>query len=667
MRSLFTTLRYGSLVIVFALFFGLPADGATTRTKSAEQAFQQAKSAFERQSSLKTVQRKHRDRWESVIVRLQGFANRYPDHDKTAEARYLTASAMDEVYRISRLATDARAAAEAYERLAKDHPRSSFAPAGVRRAAFLYLTPLREPVAAYRLFARLADQYPKTEQAREARTQMKKLAAYAPDEIEEAEESTVVVASRHEQSGAAETSQNGILNGIRFWSNPGYTRIVLDLSRETAYKAILLRADEHAGGTPRLYVDLQDTVPLGGLSESSIVNDGMLRQIRTGRPAPHCTRVVLDLLSLYVYKIFTLNDPYRIIIDINSDRTAQTAGTALSGGTIAAPPPPKPVAAQTLADAPPTLKSEVADHVVTNKPPPSQPVSPPPAVAGAALVAVGSAGASAMPKASSPAESNKAPQSPKSGDQIADILASAPAEPATKAMPGTPTTVRRIVVDAGHGGKDPGAVGPSGLFEKNVTLAMARLLAEEISKEPGWEAILTRDSDVFLPLEERTAIANKVGADLFLSIHANASPNSAAYGIETYYLNFSKNEKAAAVAARENGTSLQQLGALEQILFDLMAHSKIQESSRLASDIQSSLVDTMGRHYGEVKDLGVKQGPFYVLLGANMPSVLVETAFISNRSEEARLASRKYQKQAVQAIFEGIRSYAGNLKVVARQ
>jgi N-acetylmuramoyl-L-alanine amidase len=227
------------------------------------------------------------------------------------------------------------------------------------------------------------------------------------------------------------------------------------------------------------------------------------------------------------------------------------------------------------------------------------------------------------------------------------------------------TGLRRIVVDAGHGGKDPGAIGPSGLQEKDVTLALAKKLAKRLRETLGCEVVLTRDRDIFLPLEERTAIANKVGADLFISVHANAAPNRQAYGIETYYLNFSKNDKAAAVAARENGTSLKEVGDLELILFDLMANAKINESSRLAAEIQRALVGRLAGQFDEIRDLGVRQGPFYVLLGATMPSVLVETAFISHPREERRLASNAYHDQAAEAIAEAVKNYARAHKLIA--
>jgi len=252
-------------------------------------------------------------------------------------------------------------------------------------------------------------------------------------------------------------------------------------------------------------------------------------------------------------------------------------------------------------------------------------------------------------------------------DAIAKVLEQTPEEPQPQInLPqGSSNRLRRIVVDAGHGGKDPGAIGAGGTQEKDVTLALAKILAKRLKQEFGCQVVLTRDKDVFLALEERTALANRLGADLFISIHANASANRSVQGIETYYLNFSKNDKAAAVAARENGTSLKQVSDLEMILFDLMANSKINESSRLAAEIQNSLVSNLNRHYSQVKDHGVRQGPFYVLLGATMPSVLVETAFISNKTEEKRLASSKYQQRAADAIVAGVKKFAKASRMIA--
>lgn len=220
-----------------------------------------------------------------------------------------------------------------------------------------------------------------------------------------------------------------------------------------------------------------------------------------------------------------------------------------------------------------------------------------------------------------------------------------------------PGKIRRIVVDPGHGGKDPGAVGLNGLQEKDVVLAIGRMVARKLKEEVGIDAVMTRESDVFIELQERTAIANKVGADLFISIHANAALNRRASGIETYYLNLAKTEKAAQLAARENGTSLEKVSLLQAVLFDLMANYKLNDSAHLADEVQMALYKRMSGQDPATKNLGVKQGPFYVLVGATMPSILVESAFISNLEEEAKLRDPKFLEQTAEGIIDGVVSY----------
>ena len=225
-----------------------------------------------------------------------------------------------------------------------------------------------------------------------------------------------------------------------------------------------------------------------------------------------------------------------------------------------------------------------------------------------------------------------------------------------------PGKIRRIVVDPGHGGHDPGATGPDGSREKDVVLDIGLKLARKLKDELGIDVVMTRSTDVFIPLEERTAIANKVNADLFVSIHANASLNKSASGIETYYLNLAKTEKAARVAARENNTYLEKVSLLQAILFDLMANYKLNDSARLADEVQKSLCKKVTKQYPGTKNLGVKQGPFYVLVGATMPSILVETAFISNQNEVTRLKDPEFQDTTASGIIDGIKGYIANLK-----
>jgi N-acetylmuramoyl-L-alanine amidase len=221
-----------------------------------------------------------------------------------------------------------------------------------------------------------------------------------------------------------------------------------------------------------------------------------------------------------------------------------------------------------------------------------------------------------------------------------------------------------VVIDPGHGGKDPGAIGPSGVREKDIVLAIAVKLQAKIRQTLRLEAILTRDSDTFLPLEERTALANTQKADLFVSIHTNAHKNRRIHGVSTYILNVATDEEAARVAAFENSVSAKRISDLEKILNDLMLNSKINESSRLADAVQNGLIKILPDNYSRVKNLGVKQAPFYVLIGAQMPSIMVETSFITNKREEYRLKTAAYQDAIAEGILAGIRDYIKQIETV---
>ena len=221
--------------------------------------------------------------------------------------------------------------------------------------------------------------------------------------------------------------------------------------------------------------------------------------------------------------------------------------------------------------------------------------------------------------------------------------------------------VSRIVIDPGHGGQDPGAIS-GGTSEAQLVLDIALRLEELIKKDPLLDVVLTRRADVFVPLEERTAIANRAGADLFVSIHANASRNPDARGVETYFLNFASNPDAEAVAARENATSGKTMASLPEIVRAITLNNKLDESRDLAGQTQRALVRRLrGAHPG-LRDLGVKQAPFVVLIGATMPSVLVEASFLSNRAEGKLLRSPAYRQRIAESILDGLRRYRSTLK-----
>jgi len=217
--------------------------------------------------------------------------------------------------------------------------------------------------------------------------------------------------------------------------------------------------------------------------------------------------------------------------------------------------------------------------------------------------------------------------------------------------------VRKIVIDPGHGGKDPGA-SAFGLKEKDIVLSIAKKLAPILAAQTNAEVILTRDTDRFIPLEERTAIANTNEADLFISLHINAHPSPKVHGLETYYLNLSTNAEAMRVAAFENATSTHQMSDLQDILSDIMKNSKINESSRLAGFVHNSLSDGIEEVQQEkFKNLGVKQAPFYVLIGAEMPAILIEIAFITNPMDSGNLKSDEFLESIASDIVEGVQSY----------
>ncbi len=225
-------------------------------------------------------------------------------------------------------------------------------------------------------------------------------------------------------------------------------------------------------------------------------------------------------------------------------------------------------------------------------------------------------------------------------------------------------TVKKIVIDPGHGGKDPGCLFNGGIREKEIVLDLAKKLKVKIEKRLGCEVFLTRTTDIFMPLDERTAFANIKKADLFISLHVNAHKQGDVSGIETYFLNMATDKQAVLVAARENATSEKNISDLQSILNDLMLNTKITESSRLAYKVQSGMMDDIKKAYKGHKNLGVKQAPFYVLIGAEMPAILIETGFISNITERKRLLNDSYKEVLAEGIAGGIESYIKSIDQV---
>lgn len=248
-------------------------------------------------------------------------------------------------------------------------------------------------------------------------------------------------------------------------------------------------------------------------------------------------------------------------------------------------------------------------------------------------------------------------QGQEGGDRLASIEKNKPSAPPAKETKPAVSGIRKIVLDPGHGGKDPGAIGVDGIAEKDIVLTVAKKLAKKLTKEMGVEVVLTRKNDSFVRLEDRTAIANAQDADLFLSLHMNASTSGDAKGLEIYYLDNSTDEASLRLAARENGTARTSVSDLQFILSDMTQNMKLEDSISLAHRLHGSLIGSMSKKMGAVKDLGVKKALFYVLVGARMPSVLVEMFFITNKTEGRAMGRESYQNAIVDALYEGIQQY----------
>lgn len=343
----------------------------------------------------------------------------------------------------------------------------------------------------------------------------------------------------------SESSESIDVTDISFWSYPDYTRVVVTLSDRAEY------SKKRLANPDRFYFDIKGSTIKKELKTNLPIGNGMLKSVRAAQFNKNTVRVVLDLEKIKDYKMITLEDPVRIIIDVY--------------------------------------------------------------------------GISAQPLVS---------------------------------------TKKRIVIDPGHGGHDPGAIGTKKLCEKDVVLDIALKVKTILSRDPGFEVFLTRDRDVFIPLVERTAIANSKNADLFVSVHANASPRRDAKGIETYFLNWSDDVESMKVAARENQISLKKMKEmknegdfLDVELASLKRDHKRDESNKLANYIQMAMVNGLSDKFPGVVDLKVKWSMFYVLFGARMPSVLAEVSFISNPLEERLLSKDSYKEEIAKSIATGIAKY----------
>ncbi len=492
-----------------------------------------------------------------------------PNGPYAPKSLYYLGRTYQELGRRSFLQSDSLKAVDYFQRVALRFPDHSWADDAKLFQARVYLDNLNAPDKAYLALLSIRHSYPEGDQAKKAEAMLRKLDAanaLPPEQAPSPQQEEAVQDPPQASTGPGE------LLRVRHWSSDDYTRVVLDLDGEEAYSHMLLKPDPSLQKPfYRLVVDVQGTRLSREVPEEIAIEDGILREVRTGQYRNDQTRVVLDVQNIDTYRTFSLDNPYRIVIDVyapeSQDRPSQQART------------------------------------------------------------------------------------PRREDAFSGTL-----------VEQLGLDIQTIMIDPGHGGKDPGAVYGT-LYEKTINLRLGKMLGR-ILKDKGYQVRYTRTDDRFVPLEERTAMANSKKADLFISLHVNAHKNSRVNGLEVYYLNVANSKDSVRVAARENAVSTKKISDLQVILTDLMLNSKIEESRNLADVVLKKVLESE-RSFCSLKDHGVRKAPFYVLMGAKMPAVLLEIGYITNSHDRKNLQSRNYLQLMARGIAQGIRAYQAQINKYA--
>jgi N-acetylmuramoyl-L-alanine amidase len=580
----------GLLVLLFSM--GGAAEGAQA---SARKLYDEAHAAETRLQQSKAKMAK-KSEWVRVAKMYRSVVVSHPQSGYSDDALFYEAEIYREVYRRFDDDSALERSLDAYLQLATGYPSSKWAPRARLNRGKVQLERKAERRSASAELGKVIDDFPGTPEAAEAKRLL--------DDMTPARRATAAPAPERE------TFPSGIVGvrNLRQWTGTEYTRIVIDLDDEVKY------TEGSVQDPARIYFDLLGARVTRDLASRIFpVGDGFLQQIRVGQNKADVVRVVLDFQNLSEYNVFTLPDPYRLVVDI-------------LGKAPREPPTAPPIA--------------VADDA-----PPALPVEEVPEPVPAAIVAETLPPPEPAPKAASPDVIRVPPPPRKDGYSIVQQLG---------------LSASRVVIDPGHGGHDPGTMNKGGLREKDVVLDVSQRLRKLLEKD-GFEVVMTRDKDVFIPLEERTAIANSKGADLFLSIHVNAARSTKPRGTETYFLNLATTPDAEEVAARENAVTTRRVNELQSILQKVLNNEKITESRELASRVQTSLSGDLYASAKDPRNRGVKTAPFYVLLGAQMPSVLVEIAYLTNRKDAELLGDGAFRQKVAESIAVGIRGYQSSL------
>jgi N-acetylmuramoyl-L-alanine amidase len=578
--------------IMISSFFAVSADAATTL-----QQYEKIKKDY--QKFLKDEGKKtYRHFWLRHIDRFLALQKRHPKSTRADDSLYMAAGAYVKLHEYSYLKDDLKKAVKYNDSLAAKYPKSNLADDGLVRAGQV-LEKLGDKKGAYKRYAMCVLKFPKGDLTSKARAALKRLLKYAPKPTPKpkpaatpkptpaptpvAEKTPVsppalsAITQALSEAGLKETEKPvdddtagdkeglalepiplevfgvPIIRKISHWSNPDYTRIVIELSEKVNFQQHLLEKVPGSQLPRRLYLDFENCHLPDRMDKDYPIGDGLLKQVRAGQNTEDVVRVVLDIETIGEFQVFPLLDPFRVVIDVSGEKR-----------TVVAAKPPAPTAKR---------------------------------------------------------------------------------------------RIWKVVIDAGHGGTDPGAMSRGGDRETDLALSIAKLVEKEFKKDKNIKVLLTRRSDRFITLPQRPAIANSYGADLFVSIHINAARNRKASGIEVYNFAPKAGADIADLVAAENATDVAGVMSMNTLLDGLTLLYKRAESNNLAAKVQSSMLVQARKQYRDVKSRRIRGAPFYVLLGAKMPAILVECGFITNSTELRRLKNKRYQKALALGIAQGVRQY----------
>jgi N-acetylmuramoyl-L-alanine amidase len=648
------------LLAALTLFAAAASAAPTPRRQRAIAAFQKAEQ-MHATLEARSQSKRSKGEYKKVIDAYFDVYKLNPAYNKTPVALTAIAELYREMGRAFSSDSYYLESIKSYRFLINQYPRNRITREALFTIGVVYLEDLEDPDEARKTFQSFVAMYPKSDKTNEAREKLKQLDRQSaqksnPRPAPPAPSAAPVPVVPEQMVSEGRSSGLMQVTAVRRWVGPNYLRIVIEVENEVKFESVRLSNPD------RIVLNLQNahlSRDLGG--KTFPVENGYLRQIRVAQFTPDVARVVLDVEKIESYSIFSLPNPFRLVIDVQGVAQTQMARTVKPAtapttevrkpGKTQTPTTPSPAAAEptetvvkTPLPNPAPLKPEAEPSTPPGDKEESSTISPLP---------VGKHG-------KKPKEKEAAPTT--AADVTPAIQPAGPTESGSRTLTrALGLKIGRIVIDPGHGGHDTGTLGPTGLEEKEVVLDVGLKLRKLLEENTGCEVVMTRSDDTFIPLEERTAIANQKGADLFISIHANASRDKSARGIETYYLNFTSNPDALEVAARENATSKEAVHQLQDLIKKIALTEKIEESQDFAQQVQREVYTRVVKVSGAQRDRGTKKAPFVVLIGANMPSILAEISFLTNPHDEHLLKRSDYREKIAYALYEGILGYLKNL------